>query len=103
MRRQIAAALCAAVVGLIASSSLAIARQKTATPTTLVPGPSNATRDRLVYSSIKDLMESIVDPSADALWGAVGTVMDKEGIRDLLPKTQEEWFNVRRAAIRIIE
>jgi hypothetical protein len=48
-------------------------------------------------------MESIVDPSADALWGAVGTVMDKEGIRDLLPKTQEEWFNVRRAAIRIIE
>jgi hypothetical protein len=103
MRRQIAAALCAAVLGIVASSSLAIARQKTATPTTLVPGPSNATRDRQVYSSIKDLMESIVDPSADAVWGAVGTVMDKEGIRDLLPKTQEEWFNVRRAAIRIIE
>jgi hypothetical protein len=103
MRRQIAAALCAAVLGIVASSSLAIARQKTATPTTLMPGPSNATRDRQVYSSIKDLMESIVDPSADALWGAVGTVMDKEGIRDLLPKTQEEWFNVRRAAIRIIE
>jgi hypothetical protein len=48
-------------------------------------------------------MESIVDPSADALWGAVGTVMDKEGIHELLPKTQEEWLDLRRAAIRIIE
>jgi len=56
-----------------------------------------------VYSSIKDIMESIVDPSADALWGAVGTVMDKEGIHELLPKTQEEWLELRHAAIRIIE
>src|SRR3984893_7380022 len=97
------AAAVAAVLGLMASSSLAIARQKTATPATLVPGPSNATGDHQVYSSIKDLMESVVDPSADALWGAVGTVMDKEGIHELLPKTQEEWHDLRRAAVRIIE
>ena len=103
MRRQIAAALCSAVLGLMASSSLAIARQKTAAPPTLVPGASNATGDRQVYSSIKDIMESIVDPSADALWGAVGTVMDKEGTHELLPKTQEEWLDLRRAAVRIIE
>ena len=103
MRRQIAAALCSAALGLMASSSLAIARQKTATPATLVSGPSNASKERQVYSSIKDLMESIIDPSADALWGAVGTVMDKEGIHELLPKTQEEWLDLRRAAIRIIE
>jgi hypothetical protein len=98
-----AAAAVAAVLSLMASSSLAIARQQRATPTTLVPGPSNATRDRQMYSSIKELMESIVDPSADALWGAVGTVMDKEGIHELLPKTQQEWLDLRRAAIRIIE
>jgi hypothetical protein len=88
---------------LTASSSLAIARQKAATPAIIVPGASNATRDRQVYSSIKDLMESIVDPSADALWGAVGTVLDKEGTHELLPKTQEEWLDMRRAAVRIIE
>jgi hypothetical protein len=97
------AAAVAAVLGLMASSSLAVARQKTATPATLVPGPSNATGDRQVYSSIKELMESVVDPSADALWGAVGTVMDKEGTHELLPKTQEEWLDLRRAAVRIIE
>ena len=48
-------------------------------------------------------MESIIDPSADALWTAVGSVADKEGIRDLSPKTQEEWLDLHRAAIRIIE
>ena len=148
MRRQVAAALCSAVLGFMASSSLAIAQQKAAracleewrankatnqanrvtqkaqkayvaqcraggaptqptavpaTPAALVAGSSNATRARQVYSSIKDLMESIIDPSADALWGAAGTVVDKEGVHESFPKTQEEWLDVRRAAVRIIE
>jgi hypothetical protein len=150
MRRQIAAALCSAVLcsavlGFIASSSPAVAQQKTAkacleewrankaaneangvtekayvaqcraggaptqpvaasaTPAALVAGSSNASRDRQVYSSVRDLMQSIIDPSADALWGAAGTVVDKEGIHELFPKTPEEWLDVRRAAVRIIE
>jgi hypothetical protein len=68
-----------------------------------VAGFSNATSDRQVYSSIKDLMESIIDPSADILWGAVGTVVDNEGVHETFPKTQEEWLDLRRAAVRIIE
>jgi hypothetical protein len=65
---------------------------------------SAAARDRPVYTSIRELMQSIVDPSADVLWGAVGTVVDKEnGIQELSPKTPEEWLDVRRAAVRIIE
>ena len=48
-------------------------------------------------------MDSIVDPSADVVWGAVGTVVDQDGVHDTFPKTQDEWLNVRRAAIRIIE
>jgi hypothetical protein len=59
-------------------------------------GPSRA--------SIKELMQSIVDPSADVLWGAVGTVVDPQnGIQELSPKTAEEWLNVRNAAVRILE
>ena len=141
MRRQIVAALCSAVLGFMASSSLAVAQQKTAkacleewrtnkaasqangvtekayvaqcragAPTqpaaalaTLAAGSGNVNKDRQVYSTIRDLMESIIDPSADALWGAAGTVVDKEGIHELLPKTQEEWLDVRRAAVRLIE
>jgi hypothetical protein len=147
-RGQVAAALCAAVFcaafsGFMASSSLAVAQQKTAkacldewraskaarvangvtqkaylaqcraggtpiqaaaapaTPAPLVAG--SGTADGQVHSSIKDLMESIIDPSADALWGAVGTVVDKEGIHESAPKTPEEWLDMRRAAVRIIE
>jgi len=66
-------------------------------------GSGNAGRDRPIYLSIKEIMESVVDPSADALWGAVGTVLDKEGTHEMLPKTQEEWLDVRRAAVRIVE
>src|SRR5712671_4945041 len=48
-------------------------------------------------------MESMIDPSADTLWGAAGTVIDKQGTQDLSPKTQEEWLDLRRAAVRIME
>jgi hypothetical protein len=150
VRRQIAAALCAAVfcaavLGVTASGSLAVAQQKTAkacldawqaskaanrangvtqkayvarcraggppvqaaaapaTPARLMAGSGTVVPDGQVHSSIKDLMESIIDPSADALWGAVGTVVDKEGIHESAPKTPEEWLDMRRAAVRIIE
>src|ERR1700756_3704250 len=83
MRRKIAATLCAAVLCAAASG--------------------HAAGDGQVYSSIRELMESIVDPSADALWGAVGTVVDKEGFHESLPRTPEEWLELRRAAVRIIE
>jgi len=119
-RRQIRLALYSAllrpaVLGLLASSSLAIApalcrdggaNTKPATApassATLV-GSADAGRDRRIYSSIKELMESIIDPSADVLWGAVGTIMDKQGVQELVPKTPEEWLDLRRAAVRIIE
>ena len=98
MRKQVAIALCSAVLfsatfGLVTSSSLAIAQQKAA----------KAKRGQQVHSTMKDLMESILDPSADALWGAVKTVVDTEGTHETVPQTDEEWLDVRRAAIRIIE
>jgi hypothetical protein len=99
MRRQFAAVLCAAALcgaaGLIAASPIAAAQQKTA--------KAKADSDHQIYATIKDLMESIVDPSADVIWNAVGTVADKQGVKDMAPKTPEEWANVRHAAIRLIE
>lgn len=110
MRRQIAAALCAPALAVIALSSIATAQHKTAKicaderhAAECRVGPGKAAKDRRIYSTIKDIMESVIDPSADTLWGAVGTVMDKQGIRDLIPKSAEEWRDVRRAAVRIIE
>jgi hypothetical protein len=94
MRRQIAAALCVGLLGLATGP---------ATPAAIAADSGSAAKDRPVYSSIKELMESVIDPSADVLWGAGGTVVDKEGFHELAPKTDEQWLEVRRAAVRIIE
>jgi len=90
MRRQIAAGLCVGLLGLATGPT---------TPVAIAADSGN----RQVYSSIKELMESIIDPSADVLWGAGGTVVDKDGFHELAPKTDEQWLDVRRAAVRIIE
>jgi hypothetical protein len=91
MRKSIAAPLCLALLSLAASTPLALAQQKNS-------------GELPVYSSIREIMDSIVDPSADVIWGAVGTIVDKDqGIRDLLPRTPQDWLNVRRAAVRIVE
>jgi len=91
MRQQIAAALCSAILALALDSSLPIAQA----------APGNTSQ---VNTSIRDLMDSIVDPSADVIWGASGTIVDKDqGTVELFPKTPEGWMDVRRAAVRIIE
>jgi len=105
MRRQIIAAVCSAALGMtlgfMAASSAAFAQKKSARGKE--PVEAQAAQGRKVYTTIKDLMDSIVDPSADVVWGAVGTVVDQDGAHETFPKTEEEWLNVRRAAIRIVE
>lgn len=105
MRRLIIAAVCSAALGLTlgftAASSAAFAQKNSARGKE--PVEAQAAQGRKVYTTIKDLMDSIVDPSADVVWGAVGTVVDQDGAHETFPKTQEEWLNVRRAAVRIVE
>jgi hypothetical protein len=98
MKKPIAVALSLAALTWMAPLSFAVAQQKT--------GKANAAAELAQgrkLTTIKDLMESIIDPSADVVWNAVGTMVDQEGVHETFPKTPEEWLNVRRAAIRIIE
>src|SRR4029450_3124996 len=96
MKKPIAAGLFLAVSALMASLSFAVAQQKTRKANAeLTQGGKRTT--------MKGLMDSIIDPSADVVWGAVGTVVDQEGVHDTFPKTPDEWLNVRRAAIGITE
>jgi hypothetical protein len=87
MRTQFAAFLFA---GLACGASLSRAQSP---PTANAPA----------YSTIRDLMQSIVDPSADVLWNSVRTDVDREGIHETVPKTADEWLDVRHAAVRLIE
>jgi hypothetical protein len=54
-------------------------------------------------ATIKDIMDAIVDPSADVVWESVATVTSVNGIEDRQPRTPEEWTNVRRGALRVVE
>lgn len=48
-------------------------------------------------------MQSVVDPPADFLWESVATISNEKGIEERQPRTDEEWADVRRKAITVIE
>jgi hypothetical protein len=48
-------------------------------------------------------MQSEVDPAADFLWESVATISNEKGIEERQPRTDEEWAEVRRKAITVIE
>src|SRR5262249_22084883 len=54
-------------------------------------------------ATIKDIMDALVDPSADELWESVATTVDAKGMHERLPRTDDDWKQVRRSAIRLVE
>jgi len=54
-------------------------------------------------ATIKDLMQSIVDPSADQVWNAVTTVQTAAGTVETVPKTDDDWLKVRHGAVGLSE
>ena len=67
------------------------------------PQPSAPPPDYVATATIKDLMLSLVDPSADVVWEAVTTVVTDQGIVEKVPKTDEEWTTARHGALRLVE
>jgi hypothetical protein len=57
----------------------------------------------LATATIKDLMDSMVDPSAEYLFDAVAQVADEHGITEKAPHTPEEWKEARRRAVQLLE
>lgn len=49
-------------------------------------------------ADMKQLMASVIEPSADEYWDAVGTVIDAEGVHEIAPQTQEDWDAARNHA-----
>jgi len=65
--------------------------------------PAAPVPDFRLTGTIKDLMDGVVDPSADYLWDSVSTIVTRKGIEERRPRTDEDWKNVRRRAIALIE
>ena len=53
--------------------------------------------------NLHDLMEHVLDPTADVIWGASGIMVDFAGEHDLSPKTDEEWARVHDGAVLLVE
>lgn len=54
-------------------------------------------------ADVKQLMLGVIDPSADVIWEATGTIISASGTEERRPKNQDEWDAVRNAAIALTE
>jgi hypothetical protein len=54
-------------------------------------------------ATVKDIMESMVDPSGDFLFEAVAEIGDENGVTQKAPKTDDEWKEVRNRAFVLLE
>src|SRR6516162_5046613 len=59
--------------------------------------------DLLKSATIKDIMDSMVDPSGDFLFESVQQIADEKGVREKAPQTDEEWEDVRHHAFILLE
>lgn len=54
-------------------------------------------------ATVEDVMRSIIDPAADAVWDAVVTVSTAEGIETTQPESEDDWAALRRHVITLVE
>jgi len=93
----------ASVVVLLTSLVLIAACQKPAETTVAAPAPTPPPPEYVPTATVKDLMQSVVDPNADVVWLAVTTVQSAKGTVETRPRTDEEWTKVRHGAIALTE
>src|SRR5215475_11091669 len=54
-------------------------------------------------NTVKDVMDSIVDPASDYIWDSVETTVSAKGVEEKAPHTDEDWKQVRNHAIMLLE
>jgi hypothetical protein len=87
----------------LASVAVAVACRGSETPPPEEPAKTAAPA-RMPDATIKDLMQTVIDPAADGVWFAVKSETTREGtVIDTAPKNEQEWQNVRRAAMTLID
>ena len=65
--------------------------------------PPSAEAPYRPVASIREVMNSVIDPSIDMVWDSVKTVIDDGRMTDYAPTTDEDWTEVRRHALIVSE
>jgi hypothetical protein len=95
--RQLAAATGSLVLGVLISGC------SSSKPTPAPPHTSELWGDLKPVVSVKELMKYMIDPLADNIFDAVGTVVTKDGVVNTEPKTDEDWEKIQIGAISLAE
>ena len=54
-------------------------------------------------ATVEELMRTLIDPPADAVWDAIVTEATTDGIIETRPETQGDWNRLRRHALTLAE
>src|SRR5436190_11078433 len=89
---------------LLAAALLVTSCQGSQTPAPAAPAqPASAESDYRPVSTIKDIMDAMVDYNSDWLWDAVSIEYTAKGIIDKRPRTDDDWKEARKHAIALLE
>ena len=67
------------------------------------PASAAAQLDIAPVVSVKELMESVIDPIADNIFDAVASDSSETGLKEIRPTTDEDWAKVRQGAVTLAE
>ena len=87
------------IVSLAGCLASACSTVKTAEPAK----PAEPTIEFNTNFTIREIMQSMVEPKADTLWNAVSTEVTAKGPQTKAPKNEEEWAHVRHEAVTLSE
>lgn len=65
--------------------------------------PKPAAQPIEMAATIKDIMDSMIDPSGDFMFESVAEIADANGITQKAPKTDEDWKEVQNRAFVLFE
>ena len=65
---------------------------------TVPPPPAAPPPPFRPVADVKQLMASVIEPAADVYWDAVGSIVDKNGVVEIAPQTDDQWKAVRDSA-----
>ena len=65
--------------------------------------PPPGSPDLLSPATIKDIMDSMVNPSGEFLFESVQVISDEQGVREKAPQTDADWEAVRQRVVVLME
>lgn len=84
-------------------AAVAVAAAVCASACSNEPPERSSTTSFRPTASVQDIMLSVVDPAADAIWESVATIVTHEGTEERRPRTDEDWETLRHEAVRLVE